>query len=326
MFFDIHAHVCRYPYPLPDGRPAFATPEQLLRRHDELGIERAVLLPLVSPDIWMPQSVGEIIEIAHHSGGRFIPFCNLDPRVLSNASDAPLGYLLRYYRGLGCRGIGEVMPNLEIRDARVQNLFRHAEEVGFPLIFDLTGCLNSGYGLYDEPGLPQLEASLARFPRLVFLGHGPAYWAEIARLASPTERYGYPRRPVEEEGVVPRLMRTYPNLWGDLSAASGANALQRDRAYHQGTAWAWLLGPFAIAHYRVYGRASTAWSYLEPLADHLADYGMGTISEIFDGDPPHQARGAIAQAWSVAEVLRAYRTLEEALLKEQAIAAKEPGI
>ncbi len=76
----------------------------------------------------------------------------------------------------------------------------------------------------------------------------------------------------------------------------------------------------------VYGRASTAWSYLEPLADHLADYGMGTISEIFDGDPPHQARGAIAQAWSVAEVLRAYRILEGALLKEQAVAAKEHSL
>ncbi|MBP8972228.1 MAG: glycogen debranching enzyme family protein [Anaerolineae bacterium] len=93
----------------------------------------------------------------------------------------------------------------------------------------------------------------------------------------------------------------------------GGDPLQRDSAYHQGTAWAWLLGPFVIAHYRVYGKARTAFSYLEPLADHLADQGLGTLGEIFDGDPPHQPRGAVAQAWSVAETLRAYRVLEPGL-------------
>lgn len=109
----------------------------------------------------------------------------------------------------------------------------------------------------------------------------------------------------------------------------GGDVLQRDRAYHQGTAWAWLLGPFVTAHFRVYGRAGTALSYLEQLADHLADYGMGTISEIFDGDPPHQARGAVAQAWSVAEALRAYRLLAAALPKGQAsnvVAQKERSV
>jgi predicted glycogen debranching enzyme len=125
------------------------------------------------------------------------------------------------------------------------------------------------------------------------------------------------------ELVVSYGLRSLAPDEADYSGYYGGDLLQRDRVYHQGTAWAWLLGPFAIAHFRVYGRAGTAWSYLEPLADHLADYGMGTISEIFDGDPPHQARGAIAQAWSVAEVLRAYRVLEAALLREQGIVSKE---
>jgi glycogen debranching enzyme len=92
----------------------------------------------------------------------------------------------------------------------------------------------------------------------------------------------------------------------------GGDALQRDSCYHQGTAWSWLIGPFVSAHYRVYRDAHTALSYLEPLADHLRDHGLGTISEIFDGDPPHTPRGCVAQAWSVAEVLRAWRELQQA--------------
>jgi len=92
----------------------------------------------------------------------------------------------------------------------------------------------------------------------------------------------------------------------------GGDQLQRDAAYHQGTAWAWLLGPFAIAHYRVFGDAAAAASYLRPLADHINDHGIGNISEIFDGDPPHTPRGCPAQAWSVATALRAWRELHPA--------------
>lgn len=92
----------------------------------------------------------------------------------------------------------------------------------------------------------------------------------------------------------------------DYVGVYGGDALQRDSAYHQGTVWSWLIGPFVSAHYRVYGNAKVALSYLEPLADHLRDHGLGTISEIYDGDPPHTPRGAVAQAWSVAEMLRAW--------------------
>lgn len=84
----------------------------------------------------------------------------------------------------------------------------------------------------------------------------------------------------------------------------GGDRWQRDGAYHQGTVWAWLLGPYAEAHFRVYGDAAQARSFLEPLREHLLTAGVGSISEIFDGDAPHTPRGCFAQAWSVAEVLR----------------------
>lgn len=85
----------------------------------------------------------------------------------------------------------------------------------------------------------------------------------------------------------------------------------RDGAYHQGTVWAWLLGHYALAHYRVHGDAASAQSLLEPLGDHLWDAGLGTISEIFDGAPPHAPKGAPSQAWSVACVLQAWWQLEQ---------------
>jgi predicted glycogen debranching enzyme len=96
----------------------------------------------------------------------------------------------------------------------------------------------------------------------------------------------------------------------DYTGYYNGDPFQRDSSYHQGTAWSWLIGPFVCAHFRVYNDAHAAYSYLQPLADHLSDHGLGTISEIFDGDPSHAPRGCIAQAWSVAEVLRAWRVLE----------------
>ena len=232
MFIDIHAHAYRrHPGPLRNGKQWFSTPEQVLARYDEHGIAQGVLLPLVSPEVYLPQANEEILEIAETFPDRFIPFCNIDPRALTNSVDAPLGGLLRHYRDQGCRGIGEVMPNLPFLHPMVQNLFKHAEDVGFPLIFDISAQIGLDYGLYDDPGLPQLETCLQRFPNLPILGHGPAFWAEIARLDTPGDRNGYPHYPVREEGVVPRLFRRYPNLYGDLSAGSGANALTRDRDY-----------------------------------------------------------------------------------------------
>jgi len=91
----------------------------------------------------------------------------------------------------------------------------------------------------------------------------------------------------------------------------GGDQRQRDGAYHQGTVWGWLIGPFISAHLRVYGDRELARSFLQPFFYHLADHGVGSISEIFDGDPPFTPHGCIAQAWSVAEVLRAWQATME---------------
>jgi predicted glycogen debranching enzyme len=83
----------------------------------------------------------------------------------------------------------------------------------------------------------------------------------------------------------------------------GGDIVTRDSAYHQGTVWAWLIGPFVAAYLRVYGEQDAARLFLQPLLQHVGDYGLGTVSEIFDGDSPFTPRGCPAQAWSVAELL-----------------------
>ncbi len=91
----------------------------------------------------------------------------------------------------------------------------------------------------------------------------------------------------------------------------------RDAAYHQGTVWAWLIGPFIDAWLKVYpDDRATARHFLDGFEPHLAEAGIGSISEVFDAEPPFTPRGCIAQAWSVAEVLRCFlKTAAESELK-----------
>jgi predicted glycogen debranching enzyme len=128
--------------------------------------------------------------------------------------------------------------------------------------------------------------------------------------------------PAQMRGVVDACARSLLVSYGLRSLAPsdpayrgtyGGDPLERDRAYHQGTAWGWLLGPFALAHYRAYGDAAAALKFLEPFEDAMTAYGVGTLGEIFEGDPPHRPCGCIAQAWTVAEALRAWMTLARGL-------------
>jgi uncharacterized protein len=232
MFIDIHAHARREPGPRRGGHQIYSMPEQLIKQYNQLGIEKGILLPGVNPECsFVPQSNEEIIGIGREYKGRFIPFCNIDPRAMTNSPKAEFSHILNHYKEAGCKGIGEICANLPFADSLVQNLFKHVEMVGFPLTFHIAPAMGGYYGLYDEPGLPQLERSLASFPKLKFFGHSKAFWAEIGSLREPGDRDEYPMYPVGKEGAVPRLMRKYPNLYGDLSAGSGANALSRDPEY-----------------------------------------------------------------------------------------------
>lgn len=103
--------------------------------------------------------------------------------------------------------------------------------------------------------------------------------------------------------------------------AYGGDPLARDGAYHQGTVWPWLMGPFVRAHLAVYGDIALARTFVAPLVDALGAYGLGTLAEIFEGDPPHAPRGAIAQAWSIAELITALTDIDAYALRSNGAAS-----
>jgi len=113
--------------------------------------------------------------------------------------------------------------------------------------------------------------------------------------------------------VTPRGLRTLsPSDEGYKGIYCGDQAT-RDNAYHQGTVWPWLIGPFCDGWLRVYGESGVARvrKLIMGFEETLTEAGISTVSEIYDGDPPHSPRGAISQAWSVGEILRIFTLLEK---------------
>jgi len=214
----------------PDGS-RFPTPEELLKMMDDAGIDIAVVMSTVSPEFRYCFTIPEeVLDICAKFPDRLIPFANLDPRMLTNSAKSSFLGILDHYKRAGCRGIGEYMPNLPFDDPLNLNLFRQVEEAGLPLTFHIAPTIGGSYGCFDELGLPRLEKVLRDCPNLVLLGHSQPFWAEISADANEENRGGYPTGPVKPGRVV-ELMRTYPNLHGDLSAYSGYNAISRDREF-----------------------------------------------------------------------------------------------
>jgi predicted glycogen debranching enzyme len=123
----------------------------------------------------------------------------------------------------------------------------------------------------------------------------------------------------QQKAVVDACAQYLVTSYGLRSLEPGAPGYQghysggsrdRDAAYHQGTVWGWLLGPFVLAHLRVYGDQAEATRFLEPLGIAVHMYGLGTLGEIFEGEAPFTPHGCIAQGWTVGEVLRAMQQIQ----------------
>jgi len=230
MFIDIHVHtasISDLPWGSGLGRPA--TPEELIEMYDDVGIEKGVMLPFVCPECnILTQSNEDILMIYDQYPDRFIPFCNIDPRLSINSPDMDLSYVMNHYKDKGCRGVGEMTANLYFDDPRVENLLDHAEKCDLPLTFHVATCDGNTYGLIDEFGLPRFEGQVRKHPDLKFLCHSPAFWSHISGDVTEETWGGYPPGPVTEGGRLPALFRQYGNIYGDLSAGSGYNAVSRD--------------------------------------------------------------------------------------------------
>jgi predicted glycogen debranching enzyme len=173
------------------------------------------------------------------------------------------------------------------------------------------------------------DRALARFSRFWHEGLGYCYDVldgpdgdDAALRPNQILAVSLPESPLtaaQQKGVVDVCGRTLLTSHGLRSLSTehpayqghyGGTPRQRDAAYHQGSVWGWLLGPYALAHLRVYNQPAKAREFLEPMANHLNAHGLGSLSEIFDGDAPFAPRGCPAQAWTVAEVLRAWQLIE----------------
>jgi predicted TIM-barrel fold metal-dependent hydrolase len=248
MIVDFHAHIGDFRTPRSLDRPP-VTWASLLGRLDEEGIDRAVLLPMgTTPEsthfpAWLSGRPGPaaLLEEAAGYPERIVAFGNLDPRMACagnlSAEDLPeppetdFSWILDRLIGLGCRGIGEITANIPVDDPRLVNLARQCGARGLPLLLHITGPGRGVYGLIDPPGLPGLERLLASVPDAVIIGHAPGFWSEIDADITPEQKFLYPTGPVRREGALLRLLRAYPNLYADISAASGFNAISRDVSF-----------------------------------------------------------------------------------------------
>jgi len=227
-FIDVHMHVV----PKHSFKSEPITNEVLLRRMAELGIEKAVILPEVSPEgIFYYCTTETALSSCKDFPDKLIPFCNIDPRCGGNSPDTDFRWVLSEYKEAGCRGLGEVTANIYLDDPRALNLFKQCGGIGFPVLFHMGAKIGGVYGPADEIGMPRLEKALSSLPETTFIGHAMSFWAEISSEVDPSTRGEYPGGPIRSPGRLQALLSRYDNLYGDLSAGSGFNAISRDPEY-----------------------------------------------------------------------------------------------
>lgn len=215
-FIDVHTHLGRY-----RQWDKNLTAEGLVQWMDENNVEKSVVLPLVSPEATtFLQPTEMVLAQCKEFPDRLIPFCAIDPRSHYGNVKA-LTDILKRYQDQGAKGFGEHKVGLPFDHPLMMRVYEACETVGLPLLFHLDDVRGT-----DEPGLPRLRRALTSFPKLNFIGHGPGWWASISGDAQSFG--GYPTGPVAEGGAIDLLMSKFPNIYGDLSAGSGSNAISRD--------------------------------------------------------------------------------------------------
>ncbi len=201
--------------------------EQLLQWMDNNQIAQAVVLPLISPESSSyPITPDFVLEQTKRHRDRLIPFCSVDPRTSYRGGKAGLVDMLKRYADRGAKGFGEHKTGIRVDDPRNMTVYAACGEAKLPLLFHLDNQRNT-----DAPGLPGLERAVKEHPETVFIGHGPGWWASISGDVQQADLGGYPDGPVAAGGAIDRLMDAYPNIYGDLSAGSGARSISRDSTF-----------------------------------------------------------------------------------------------
>jgi len=196
---------------------------------DAVGIDRILAQPLESPEAsreYIP--TWWVFEAAAAYPDRIVPFCCLDPRFNAWEGYDWFAERIDEFVERGARGFGELKIGMDIDDTRLQMLYDICAKRDLPILFHLDGSRAR-----DEIGLPGLERMVRKFPDLDFVMHAHGWWAHISADVKPSETNSYPDGPVEPGGRVDELLTEYDNVYGDISAGSGFNALTRDPEYGQ---------------------------------------------------------------------------------------------
>jgi len=203
------------------------TPEMMLRWMDAHEISQAVVLPLISPESWFyPITPQWVLQQTADHRDRLLPFCSVDPRSVNLGGFKGMLDILKRYVDAGAVGFGEHKWGGPIDDKRNLELFRACAELKLPVLFHMDGLRNT-----DQAGLPGLEKVLEEVPGTNFIGHAQGWWGSISGDFKTSQMSSYPKSPVAPGGAIDRLMDKYPNIYGDLSAGSGANAIRRDKEF-----------------------------------------------------------------------------------------------
>ncbi len=197
-----------------------STVTEMLPHLDELGIEHGVLLAISNR--WNEHNKKSVAQYPD----RYSWMCHVE------LDDDIEGQLVRH-KADGAIGIGEITHNIWIENEKIQQLFAAAEKLNMPVLFHMSGEEGFSYGICDKPGLTMLEDALKKYPNLKFIGHSQTFWHEMTGdAATDTEsRNQWGQGSVKPGGRIPYLFETYPNLYGDLSANSGGQAIMRDEEF-----------------------------------------------------------------------------------------------
>lgn len=218
-YIDVHTHVTQ----AFGVKPAMSA-AALVRWMDAAEIGKAFVLPLVNPESWDHLiSVEYVLRETERFRDRLIPSCCIDPRMnYLNSLEAKVKHLQRYIDA-GVKGYGEHKCGVNIDDPRNIEVFAAAAELKLPILFHLDNDRNM-----DKPGLPGLVKVLESVPNGIFIGHANGWWASISGDATQEDFGAYPNRKTTPGGAIDALMDRFPNIYGDLSAGSGSNAILRD--------------------------------------------------------------------------------------------------
>lgn len=199
--------------------------KQLLLWMDDNEVAQAVVLPLVSPESSSFLLTSDFVlgETKPHRD-RLIPFCCFDPRTSFTGGKPALKEILKRWIDLGAKGFGEHKTGVKMDDPKNLLLYEVCGDLKLPVLYHSDTERN-----IDAPGLPALEKVLKTFPQTTFIAHATAWWSSISKdVKEQRQLGGYPNEPVVPGGAIERLLKEYPNIYGDLSAGSGANAIKRD--------------------------------------------------------------------------------------------------